>query len=119
MLLVLFVRNETRRGGTSVTIQQAVDLMNRADAVVVDVRDKKEYSQGHIVNAINIPYAALETRADELNDHKDRHIIVACKMGQHSNLAGTILRRKGFATVSKLAGGMMEWRNQNLPVVKK
>ena len=66
VLLALFVRNETRRGGTSVTAQQLVDMVNRENALVLDVRDKKEFEQGHIVDSVNIPFSALEGRIDEL-----------------------------------------------------
>jgi rhodanese-related sulfurtransferase len=39
-------------------------------------------------------------------------------MGQHAGAAGTMLRKNGFANVSRLTGGIMEWRNQSLPVVR-
>ena len=118
VLLALFVRNETRRGGESVSAQQLVDMVNKQNAMVLDVRDKKEFDQGHIVDSVNIPFSALEGRVDELKKFKDRPIVVACKMGQHANAAGTVLRKSGFETVTRLTGGIMEWRNQNLPVVK-
>jgi rhodanese-related sulfurtransferase len=118
LLLALFIRNETQRGGQSVSAQQLVDLVNRENAVVLDVRDKKEFEAGHIVDAVNIPYSALESRIMELKDYKERPLVVACKMGQHSGAAGTLLRKHGFQQVSRLTGGVAEWRNQNLPVVK-
>ena len=118
VLLALFIRNETRRGGRTVSAQQLVDMVNREDAVVLDVRDKKEFDSGHIVDALNIPYGALESRLDELKSYRARPIVVACKMGQHSGAAGTVLRKNGFEQVSRLTGGIAEWRNQNLPVVK-
>ncbi len=118
VLLALFIRNETRRGGQSISAQQLVDLVNKADALVIDVRDKKEYDAGHIVNAVNIPYSALEGRLDEIKKYKERPLVVACRMGQHSGAAGTMLRKHGFADVRRLTGGIAEWRNQNLPVVK-
>ena len=118
VLLVLFIRNETQRGGRSVSAQELVNLVNREDAVVLDLRDKKEFEQGHIPNAVNIPYASLDSRVSELDKYKQRPIVLACKMGQHAGAAGTALRKKGFANVSRLSGGIAEWRNQNLPVVK-
>ena len=118
ILLVLFIRNETRRGGRSVSAQQLVDLVNRENALVLDVRDKKEYDAGHIVDALNVPFAALDGRMNEIRKHRDRPIVVACKMGQHSGTAGSILRKHGFENVSRLTGGVTEWRNQSLPVVK-
>jgi len=119
LLLALFIRNEMRRGGHSISAQQLVDLVNREGAVVVDVRDRKEFESGHIVGAVNIPYASLDTRIDELRKYAEKPVIVACRMGQHSGAAGTLLRKQGFKNVSRLAGGMAEWLNQNLPVVRK
>lgn len=118
VLLALFIRNEMRRGGRSVSPQQLVDMVNREKALVVDVRDRKEYQAGHIVDAVNIPSANLEGRIDELKKHRERPIVVVCKMGQNAGTAGATLRKQGFENVSKLSGGMAEWRNQNLPVVK-
>ena len=117
-LLGLFVANEMRRGGKSVSAQQLVNLVNNENAVVIDVRDSKEYEAGHIVDAINIPHTALETRMSELNKYKHKPVVLTCKMGQHSGASGTLLRKAGFEQVARLTGGILEWRNQNLPVVK-
>lgn len=118
LLLVLFVRNEMNRGGASVSAQQLVSLVNSENAVIVDVRDKAEFDSGHIVDAINIPFASLENRADELEKFKEQPLVITCKMGQHSGSAGTLLKKKGFNNVSRLKGGIAEWRGQSLPVVK-
>ena len=118
LLLVLFIRNETRRGGRSVGVQELVAMVNKQNAVVLDVRDKKEFEAGHIVDAVNIPHASLESRVDELKKYHDRPIVIICRMGQHAGTAGTLLRKKGFENVTRLTGGMTEWRNQSLPVVK-
>jgi rhodanese-related sulfurtransferase len=118
LLLVLFIRNETKRGGNSVTAQQLVDMVNRQNAVVLDIRDKKEFQSGHIVDALNIPYSALDSRIDELKKYRERPIVVTCKMGTNAGAAGALLRKQGFENVSRLTGGIAEWRNQNLPVVK-
>jgi rhodanese-related sulfurtransferase len=118
VLLVLFIRNEMNRGGKSVSAQELVTLVNNENAVVLDIRERKEFEAGHIVDAVNIPYASLETRIDELAKFKERPIVLTCKMGQHAGAAGTMLRKKGFENVSRLTGGIMEWRNQSLPVVK-
>lgn len=118
VLFALFVRNEMSRGGSSITAARLVHLVNHEGGIVLDVRDKAEFEQGHIVDAINIPHANLDTRLDELKKYQDKPIIVACKMGQHSGAAGTVLRKAGFENVSRLRGGITEWRGQSLPVVK-
>jgi len=117
-LLVLFILNEARRGGRSVTAQELVNLVNRERALVLDVRERKEFISGHIVDAVNIPFATLEKRMSELDRHRERPIVVTCKMGQHSGAAGALLRKAGFTNVMRLSGGMAEWRSSSLPVVK-
>ncbi len=118
VLLVLFIRNEMNRGGANISAQELVNLVNGDGALVLDIRDRKEFEAGHIVDAINIPYASLESRIDELAKYKEQAIVLTCKMGQHAGAAGTTLRKNGFENVSRLTGGIMEWRNQSLPVVK-
>ena len=117
-LLVLFFANEGRRGGKTLSAQQVVNLVNREDAVVLDVRDRKEFEAGHIVDALNVPYASLESRVSELEPYRDRPIVVTCGMGQHSGAAGATLRKAGFENVARLGGGMNEWRAAQLPLVK-
>ncbi len=118
VLLALFIRNETQRGGRGVSPQELVNLVNREGAVVLDVRDTKEFDAGHIVDAVNVPHGALEGRLAELEKYKAKPVAIVCKMGSHAGTAGAMLRKAGFAEVSRLSGGMSEWRNQNLPVVK-
>ncbi len=118
VLLAWFIRNEMSRGGATVSAQELVQLVNTEGAVVLDVRDKAEFEQGHIVDAINIPYAQLESRHEELSKYKDKPLVITCKMGQHSGTAGTQLRKLGFTDVRRLRGGIADWRGQSLPVVK-
>jgi rhodanese-related sulfurtransferase len=117
-LLAAFVLNETRRGGRTVSAQELVNLVNRDRAVVLDVRDRKEFQAGHVTSAINIPFPTLEKRMEELAPHKERTVVVVCRMGQQAGAAGTLLRRAGFQDVARLSGGMLSWRNASLPVVK-
>lgn len=108
-----------KTGSSSVGPQQAVMLINRKNAVVVDVRDKKEFESGHIVDSINIPLSKLKQRMTELKKHKDNPVVVVCKLGQHSGEAAKILMEAGHAEVFKLSGGLTEWKAQSLPLVQK
>jgi rhodanese-related sulfurtransferase len=117
-LLIAFFINENRQGGATVSPSDLVKLINREDAVVLDIRDKKEFKEGHIVNAVNIPYASMNDKIQELDKFKERKLVIVCKMGQHSGAAGKKLRGLGFAEVQRLSGGISEWRASNLPLVK-
>lgn len=116
IFVYLFAINERRRGGKPIDARAAVGLINASEAILLDVRDAKEYASGHIHGSMNIPYGKLEARVTELNPHQQKVIIVADKLGQHAGSAGNLLTKNGF-TVRRLAGGITEWRNQNLPLV--
>lgn len=114
-LVALFWDN-SKRSGQTVSVHQATQLINKQNALVVDIREKKEFGEGHLANALNIPYASLADRMSELESSKERPILLVCKAGQTVGMAGKTLQQKGYQ-VYRLTGGMMEWRNQNLPVV--
>lgn len=119
VLLVALILLETRRGGKKVTAQSAITLINRDEAIVVDIRDRKDFAEGHIVGSIHIPLSALKDRHGELKKHKDKQIIVADKMGQHAAAAVKQLNADGYENVVRLAGGIAEWKGSNLPLKKK
>ena len=106
-------------GGAGVSPMQATLMINREDAVVLDVREIAEFAQGHIPNSRHIPLAALEKRLSELEKFKERAIIVNCASGNRSGSACGTLRKHGFAKVFNLAGGISAWDQAGLPVTKK
>ncbi|MEQ8516276.1 MAG: rhodanese-like domain-containing protein [Chromatocurvus sp.] len=116
--LGMLVFHESRKAGPAMTPQQAIKLVNNEDGVFLDVRDGGDYKQGHIADSVHIPFARLKTREDELETYRDRPIVIICKMGQQSGAAAKQLRAAGFDKVYKMAGGMLEWRNLQLPVVR-
>lgn len=115
--LAALLWDNNRRSGQSVSPNQATFMINKENALVLDIREKKDFDSGHLSSAINIPYAKLASRIDELDEHKERPIILVCKSGQTVGVAGKMLREKGFNAM-RLSGGMMEWSNQSLPVVR-
>ena len=117
--LGVIIMYHRRTSGSSVGPQQAVMLINRKDAIVVDVREKKEFESGHIVDSINIPMTKLKQRITEVWKYKDKPVVVVCKLGQHSGQAAKILQEAGHADVVRLAGGLTEWKAQSLPLVQK
>ncbi len=119
VLLLALLALETRRGGAKISAQGAVGLINRDAAVVVDIRDRKEFNEGRITGSVNIPLSALKSRSNELSRHKDKQLIVVDKMGQHSAMAVKQLNADGFKDVVRLSGGVADWRASNLPLVKK
>jgi rhodanese-related sulfurtransferase len=105
-------------GGPWVNTLQATQLMNREDALVVDLRAADEYTRGHILGAKNVPLAELARRAAELEKFKAKPVIVHCATGSSAGGAVALLRRSGFANVVNLSGGYAAWQQAGLPVEK-
>jgi rhodanese-related sulfurtransferase len=106
-------------GSKRLSPMDATQLINREDAVVLDVRSDGEFSQGHIVNAVNIPQKSVQEQLGKLEKYRNRPIITACRTGQIGSGVGNILRKNGFESVYNLAGGLVAWEGANLPLVKK
>ena len=97
---------------------EAVRMMNHDDAAVLDVREESEYAEGHIINSVHIPLPLLGNRTAELQEYKDRPLLVYCRTGNRSAQAASTLMKQGFSGVKKLSGGMIAWQGANLPVSK-
>ena len=117
VLLGLLIAHELRRAGRSLTSRELTALVNSDQGVVLDVRNHKDFSSGHIVDALNIPFDKLAERMVELEKHKAKTIIVVDAMGQHAGSVARDLKKAGY-TAAKLGGGIASWRGDNLPVVK-
>ena len=87
VLLTAFFILETRRGGKSITPQQLTNLVNIDGGIVLDVREAKDYREGHITGSKNIVFAKLKDSLGELGADKEKPIVVVCKMGQHAGAA--------------------------------
>lgn len=118
VLLFLLFHHESRKGGQAVSPQQLSTFVNRDEALVLDVRDNNEFRKGHITDSTNIPLKDLPGRLSELEKHKEKPIIVVCKIGHQAGSAGKILAANGFNQIYKLRGGLAEWSASHFPLVK-
>ena len=116
MLLWPLVRRST--GGPWVSPAQATHLINREDALVIDVREANEFGTGHVLGAKNIPAARMETAGADLMKKKDRPVIVYCDGGERAGKAMSALKKQGFTRVANLSGGIKAWQDAGLPVEK-
>jgi rhodanese-related sulfurtransferase len=89
------------------------------DALILDVREDKEFAAGHIPKARHIPLGQLAGRLQELDKFKGRPVLVTCRTGQRSVRACGMLKKAGFETVYNQAGGIIAWERANLPVTRK
>ncbi|HZR04062.1 MAG TPA: rhodanese-like domain-containing protein [Burkholderiales bacterium] len=106
--------SRTREVGAS----EAVQLINRRDAVIVDVREVNEFKDGHIPNARNIPLSTFSARTKDLEKLKSKPVLVVCASGNRSTTAYAELKKLGVEDVYALAGGMQAWQQASMPVEK-
>lgn len=118
LLIIGEIRGRTSGVG-SVGPVEATQLINRANAVLLDVREAKERQEGGtIVNAIHIPLGDLKNQLNRIEKYKEKPIIAYCRSGHRSATACSALRKAGFSQVYNLRGGIMAWLKDNLPVVR-
>ena len=115
MLLASVVRSS----GKGVSVTEATLLINREDALVVDVRETSEWTAGHIPNARHIALGQLAKHLSELEKFKSRPVIICCASGNRSSSACGTLKRAGFERVFNLSGGLGAWTGAGLPVTTK
>ena len=104
-------------GGGKVSAADAVRLINREKAVLIDVSDPAEYAAGHAVGARSVPLSALET-SRELPKNKALPLVVVCPTGSRAPRAVLVLKKLGYENARVLAGGLAAWRAANLPIEK-
>ncbi|PVX27402.1 MAG: hypothetical protein CW716_02460 [Candidatus Bathyarchaeum sp.] len=105
---------------TSVDVATANNMITNGtypDLMILDVRTQSEYDEGHLENAVLIPVTELESRLDEISQHKDSEIIVYCKVGGRSAQASGIHDSNNFTKVFNVLGGIEAWESANYPVV--
>ena len=118
MLLWPMLSRSSGGGAANLTPNEAVLLMNRANVLILDVRDTAEFASGYINGAKNIPVAELESRLKEIQKYKDKPVIVNCQSGMRSSKACAALRKLEFTQLHNLQGGVNAWTLAKLPLVK-
>ena len=106
------------RRGAGVSVQQATLMINRQDALVLDVRESDEFEKGHVIGSRSLPLGQIEARAGELEKYKAKPVVLVCHSGNRSGMAVGRLRKLGFQQVFNLSGGVTAWQQAGLPLEK-
>ena len=117
-LLLLFPR--ALLGGIKIiNVTDAVLLMNREACTIIDVRNEEKFNEGHIPDAINIPFIKFPEEINKLKNKSKKTILLYCGSGNSSGKAMKILSQKGFESVMSIEGGFAEWIKLQLPISQK
>ena len=104
------------RGGLSAA--PATPLINRRNAVIVDLRPAADYALGHLPSARHLEFAELQAKIGQIAKNKGNPVLLVCQNGLQSNKASRVVREAGYTEVHVLQGGLNAWQQAGMPVVK-
>lgn len=117
-ILVFTEITRLTRKFSEVSTRQAIDLINRRDAVVIDVSSSSDFGKGHISGARHFTPTQIESGNQKLMKFADRPVVVCCKNGQVSPQMAGKLTKMGFGEVYVLKGGLAQWRADQQPITR-
>ena len=112
---LLWLNLQQGGGGTGISPQEAVMLMNREKAHVIDVGADDAFKTGHIRGARHIPLTQIADNAKGLPSNKKTALVVVCATGAQAGKAVKQLQQLGYERAQALKGGMRAWREAQLP----
>jgi len=118
LALLLPMLSRSAAGISVLSVTEAVMLMSRKSALVLDVREPDEFAQGHLQGARNVPLSQLSARLKELEKFRDKPVLVVCERGRRANAAAKLLKAQSFTTLNVLKGGMQAWIDAKMPSSK-
>jgi rhodanese-related sulfurtransferase len=115
---LIWLETQAKVGGMArVKPQEAIHLINRDSAVVIDVREKNQYKEGHIAKALHMTKSDLGSK--NLSKYQEKPVILVCNTGVAAPKMSDELKKQGITQLYFLQGGMSAWYTEGLPVVKK
>ena len=92
-----------------ISAKEAKEIMDSGDDyIILDVREKDEYDEGHIPDAILLPYTEIESKAEAMLPDKNKQILVYCRSGRRSKIAAEALVNSGYTNIKEF-GGIIDW----------
>ncbi len=103
--------DEARKEVPEISVQKAKELTeNNGHRILLDVREKDEYREGHLVDAVSLPRGFLEIKVESTIPDKSIPILAYCAGGVRSLLAGKVLKEMGYQDVTSMSGGYTAWK---------
>ncbi|GAB2523069.1 MAG: rhodanese-like domain-containing protein [Giesbergeria sp.] len=100
------------------TVANAVQLINREKAVLIDVCGADEYAAGHAGGSKSVPLGELEARLPSVVKNKAVPVVMVCASGGRATRAAAMARKLGYENAQVLAGGLKAWKDAGMPVEK-
>ena len=98
----------------TVDVHQTINVQDRDDVLLIDVREQWEYDEAHIPGVTLIPMGSVPSRLQEIPT--DQTVILTCRSGNRSGKVTDFLREQGYTNVHNMAGGILAWQQAGYPV---
>lgn len=120
IVLALIGLEGTRRfrGFKELTPAGLTQLINRDDALVIDVSPIADFEKAHVPGSRHIAPSQFDPENKDLAKARDLQVVTVCRNGAESGKAARRLVKAGFTNVATLAGGLDAWRRADLPLAK-
>lgn len=116
--LVVNEMSRFTRGFKGISPAELTRLINREDALVVDVSPHNDFEKGHIVGSKHVAMSQFEPTHKVLAKAKEQPVVLVCRSGTIAGNAAKQLVKAGFTRVHLLEGGIAAWQQAELPLAK-
>lgn len=103
-------------GVTLINPQETIRLVNREDAVVLDIRSADDFGKGHILGAQHMSADRMGEQQADWAKYKGQNVVLCCNTGNEVLRVGRTLKMQGFEKIYCLKGGIQSWKTANLPL---
>jgi len=103
---------------TEISPQDAAEKLKSGEAIIADVREKDEWDEEHIPDAVHMSRGMLELEIEDKFPDRNTTIICHCGGGGRSALAAESLQKMGYKNVRSMAGGLKAWKAAGLPTTR-
>ena len=118
LVAVLYQEMQSAGVKEQLGLAKAVDYINNQGAMVLDVRNRSMFESGHIAGAKSVLISTLQSNPQDCIEAMDHPVLLVCAKGTNTGALAYQLKRKGYEKVKVLTGGMTNWVNEGMPVVK-
>ena len=118
-LLSALIIYESRKGGKKIDASEATRIINKENALVVDLRTSVEFNLGTISGAVNLEPDSVDKDNSLFKANQRDHIVLVCKLGSSSSAGGGRFIKQGYENVNILSGGIQGWVQAGLPLIKQ
>ena len=118
LLLVFLIFVEEARGSgalSGLSVEDAVDLINKDELLILDLRSEKDFARAHIARARHLPLQSFAEKIEKYKGLKKKSVLVVSERGYSDQKAIKHLKKMGFEKVESLRGGMHAWMSASMP----